>query len=205
MSRQPSQESAPTRTATVERRTKETQIRLTLALDGDGRYEGAFGIPFFEHMLDLFTHHGFFDLRIEGRGDIAVDPHHTVEDVGICLGQAFQQALGDMKGIVRFGHAYVPMEETLGRAVVDVCNRPYLRLRAKFASERLGNFDTELVEDFFNALAMNARITLHLECLYGRNTHHVIEALFKAAGRALGQATQISPRIKGAHSTKGVL
>lgn len=193
------------RIATAERRTKETAFRVTLNLDGEGKFDGSCGIPFFEHMLNLLTCHGFFNLKIDGKGDIEVDPHHTVEDIGILMGQAFKKAIGDMKGIVRFGEASVPLEEALGKAVVDICNRPFLSLTAQFAKDQLGNFDTELVEDFFRAFAMNGGFTLHLVSEYGRNTHHIIETLFKSAGRALGQAIKKDPRIKSSLTTKGIL
>ncbi len=193
------------RKATIERNTKETQLKATVNLDGTGAYQGKFGVPFIEHMLDLLSRHGLIDITIEGRGDIEIDPHHTVEDLGIVIGQAIGQALGDKKGITRVASSYVPMEETLARAVIDVCGRPYLEYRVDCTKERIGDYETELTEDFFRSLAMQARLTLHLELLYGKNSHHIVEALFKAFARALRQAITHDTRETGIPSTKGVL
>ncbi len=193
------------RTAAVERATKETQLKVSLNLDGAGVFSGKIGVPFLEHMLDLLARHGMMDLTIEGQGDTHIDPHHTVEDLGIVLGQALSQALGDKRGIGRMGYAYVPMEETLARAVLDVCGRPYLHFTAGIPAERIGDYESELTEDFFRAVAMNAGLTLHLELLYGKNSHHIVEALFKAFARALRQAVTRDEREQGVPSTKGML
>ncbi|MFW6304041.1 MAG: imidazoleglycerol-phosphate dehydratase HisB [Candidatus Sumerlaeota bacterium] len=193
------------RVATIERNTKETQLKVTVNLDGTGMYTGAFGVPFLEHMIDLLARHGLMDIEIEGRGDIEIDPHHTVEDLGIVIGQAIGKALGDKKGIVRMASAYVPMEETLARVVVDVCGRPYLEYRVDCGKERIGDYEVELTEDFFRSLAMQAGLTLHLELLYGKNSHHIVEALFKAFARAMRQAVARDERETGIPSTKGVL
>ncbi|MCX7014724.1 MAG: imidazoleglycerol-phosphate dehydratase HisB [Candidatus Sumerlaeota bacterium] len=190
----------------VERKTKETDLRVRVNLDGEGRFEGGVGIPFFEHMLDSLARHGRIDLTVQGKGDVRVDPHHTVEDVGICLGQALAKALGDRAGIARYGEARVPMEEALAEAILDICNRPFLRFEAELTREKLGDYDVELTEDFFRAVCANAGLTLHLRAIYGRNAHHVTEALFKAFARALGEAARIDPRSEGKPlSTKGVL
>ena len=195
----------PGRTASIERNTKETQLRVAVNLDGPGKFTGKVGVPFLEHMLDLLARHGRMDIAIEGQGDIQIDPHHTVEDLGIVLGQAFAKALGDKRSITRFGSACIPMEETLARCVVDVCGRPYLQYNVAIGKERIGEYDVELTEDFFRAIAMNAGLTLHLELLYGKNSHHVVEALFKAFARALRLAFAIDPGAEGVPSTKGVL
>lgn len=193
------------RQTTVERKTKETQLTLEIALDGTGQFKGKIGVPFLEHMLDLLARHGLLDLKITGTGDTHVDPHHTVEDLGIVLGKGIAQALGDKAGIARFGSAYVPMEETLARCVVDVCGRPFLYYKADIEKERIGDYEVELTEDFFRSVAMNAGLTLHVELLYGKNSHHAIEAMFKAFARALRQAIERDPRVRGVPSTKGVL
>jgi len=193
------------RTIFVERKTKETQIKISLNLDGSGEFKGSVGIPFFEHMLSLFTKHGLFDLKIEGTGDLEVDFHHTVEDVGICIGQAFKKALGDKKGIARYGSSFIPMESALAHAIVDFCNRPYLKWQVSSKRDKIGEYDAELSEEFFRAFAMNAAATLHLRLLYGENMHHIHEAVFKACGRAIGLAICLDPRIKGVLSTKGVI
>lgn len=196
----------PPRKAHIERATKETNLRLELNLDGDGKFSGHIGIGFLEHMFDLLARHAHIDLAIEAAGDLHVDPHHTIEDLGIVLGQALAQALGDKRGITRFGEAAIPMEETLARCAVDLCGRPYLQYNVSLAKERVGDFETELTEDFFRALAMNAALTLHLELVYGKNSHHIVEALFKAFARALRQAIALDPRAGGdIPSTKGVL
>lgn len=194
-----------TRTGRKQRDTKETQLSVEVDLDGTGKFGGSVGIPFFEHMLDLLAKHARMDLKISGQGDLQIDAHHTVEDLGIVLGRALNQALGDKKGITRFASAYIPMEETLARCVLDVCGRPYLSYRAEIANERIGNFETELTEDFFRAVAMHGGLTLHLEVLYGKNSHHIIEALFKAFARALRLAVAIGERSGDIPSTKGVL
>ncbi len=193
------------RTAKIARKTGETNIKLALNIDGEGKSDLVTGVPFMTHMLDLFTKHGKFDLTVHADGDTDVDDHHTTEDIAICLGQALKEALGDKKGIRRYGNAFVPMDETLAQVVVDLSNRPHLELRAEFPSQKVGTFDTELVEEFLWKLALEARMNLHVIVHYGRNTHHIIEAIFKALGRALDEATLIDPRVKGVPSTKGVL
>lgn len=194
------------RTATVIRNTNETKIKLQLSIDGDGQSDLETGVPFLTHMLDLFAKHGQFNLSVDALGDIEVDDHHTTEDIGICIGQALREALGDKKGIKRYGNAFVPMDETLAQVVVDLSNRPHLELRAQFPSQKVGTFDTELVHEFLWKLALEARMNLHVIVHYGQNTHHIIEAIFKALARALDEATTIDPRLKGAlPSTKGML
>jgi imidazoleglycerol-phosphate dehydratase len=189
----------------VERSTTETQVDVGLTLDGEGKATLHTGVPFFEHMLDLFAKHGRFDLAVRAIGDIHIDDHHTVEDVGICLGRAIDQALGDRVGIRRYGQAIVPMDESLGQVVIDLSGRSHLEFRAEFPADRVGTFDTELVHEFFWKLALESKMNLHVILHYGRNTHHMIESLFKALGRALNEATQIDPSIKGVLSSKGVL
>lgn len=193
------------RQSEVSRKTKETDITVKLNLDGKGESRVVTGIHFFDHMLTLFAKHGLFDLEIRCAGDLAVDGHHTVEDVGIALGDAFHQALGSKEGITRYGMAYVPMDETLSRAVVDLSGRAYVVCRAKFPSERVGEMSTELVEEFFRALAVHVQANLHVEVLYGKNSHHMAEAMFKSAARALSVAVSRDPRVSGVPSTKGVL
>jgi imidazoleglycerol-phosphate dehydratase len=193
------------RRAVVERKTRETDIRLFLDLDGQGRSEIATGIGFLDHMLTAFATHGRFDLEVSARGDLHVDAHHTVEDVGIVLGQALKQALGDKAGIVRFGHAYVPLDEALSRCVVDLSGRPWLHFDVTFKARAVGTMPTELFEDFFWALADHGRLNLHLDTLRGRNAHHVAETLFKASARALSMAVARDPRVSGVPSTKGSL
>ncbi|WP_456273351.1 imidazoleglycerol-phosphate dehydratase HisB [Bacillus sp. AK031] len=187
------------------RKTNETDIELAFTIDGSGDSTIETGVPFMTHMLDLFAKHGQFDLNVKAEGDVEVDDHHTTEDIGICLGQALQQALGDKKGIKRYGNAFVPMDEALAQVVVDLSNRPHLEMRAEFPSQKVGTFDTELVHEFLWKLALEARMNLHVIVHYGHNTHHMIEAIFKALGRALDEATMIDPRIKGVPSTKGML
>lgn len=187
------------------RTTGETDISLRLNLDGEGKADIETGVPFMEHMLDLFAKHGQFDLSVKASGDIEVDAHHTTEDLGICIGQAVKEALGTKEGIKRYGNAFVPMDETLAQVVVDLSNRPHLEFRADFPSEKVGTFDTELVHEFFWKLALEARMNLHIIVHYGHNTHHIIEAIFKACARALDEAMAIDPRIKGILSTKGLL
>jgi imidazoleglycerol-phosphate dehydratase len=194
------------RKASVERNTKETQLKVELNLDGKGAFTGGIGVPFLEHMLDLLARHGSVDLSVSGKGDTHIDPHHTVEDLGIVLGQSLSKALGDKKGVQRFGAACVPMEETLVRVVLDACGRPYLHYDVKVEKERIGDYEVELTEDFFRAVAMNAGLTLHIELLHGKNSHHVIEAIFKAFARALREAVAPDPRNQGViPSTKGTL
>ncbi|WP_216831248.1 imidazoleglycerol-phosphate dehydratase HisB [Alkalihalobacterium elongatum] len=193
------------RTAGIERNTGETQIKLQFSIDGEGKSELNTNVPFMTHMLDLFTKHGHFDLTVDAKGDVEVDDHHTTEDIGICLGIALKDALGDKKGIKRYGNAFVPMDETLAQVVVDLSNRPHLEFRAEFPSQKVGTFDTELVHEFLWKLALEARMNLHVIVHYGHNTHHMIEAVFKALARALDEATQIDERVKGIPSTKGML
>lgn len=193
------------RTAAVSRKTGETNIQLSLNIDGEGVSEIDTGVPFMNHMLDLFTKHGQFNLTVQANGDIEVDDHHTTEDIGICLGMALKDALGDKRGIKRYGNSFVPMDETLAQVVIDLSNRPHLEFRAEFPSDKVGTFDTELVHEFLWKLALEARMNLHVILHYGKNTHHMIEAIFKALARALDEATTIDPRIKGIPSTKGML
>jgi imidazoleglycerol-phosphate dehydratase len=193
------------RKAELSRKTNETDIELGFTIDGSGNATIETGVPFMSHMLDLFAKHGQFDLNINAQGDIEVDDHHTTEDIGICLGQALQTALGDKRGIKRYGNAFVPMDEALAQVVVDLSNRPHLEMRAEFPSQKVGTFDTELVHEFLWKLALEARMNLHVIVHYGHNTHHMIEAVFKALGRALDEATTIDPRIQGVPSTKGML
>jgi len=193
------------RQASIERKTRETDIRLRLGLDGEGRSRIATGIGFFDHMLTAFATHGRFDLDLRCRGDLDVDAHHSVEDVGIVIGQALRQALGEKKGIVRFGHAYVPLDEALSRCVVDLSGRPYLHYDVTFKARQIGAMPTELFEDFFWALADHGRLNIHLEAIRGRNAHHIAETLFKAVSRALAMAVARDPRVKGIPSTKGSL
>jgi imidazoleglycerol-phosphate dehydratase len=193
------------RTATIERSTKETRIRLHLDVDGRGRADVETGVGFLDHMLTLFAHHGRFDLEVRAAGDLHVDPHHTVEDVGIALGQAIAEALGDKAGIVRYGHFFLPMDEALVMCALDLGGRPFLVLEATLTNPRLGEMDTELVQDFWQAVADNARMNLHIRQLSGRNTHHIVEAAFKAVARALDAATQRDDRVEGVPSTKGTI
>lgn len=194
-----------TRTARIERNTQETQIQLGFTIDGEGAASLKTPVPFLTHMLDLFTKHGQFNLELQANGDVDIDDHHTTEDIGICLGQALKDALGDKVGIKRYGNAFVPMDEALAQVVVDLSNRPHLEMRAEFPSQKVGTFDTELVHEFLWKLALEARMNLHVIVHYGSNTHHIIEAIFKALGRALDEATTIDPRVKGVPSTKGLL
>jgi len=193
------------RTATVERETKETRIRLHLDVDGTGLASVTTGIGFLDHMLTLFAHHGRFDLEVHATGDLNVDPHHTGEDVGIALGQAITKALGEKAGLVRYGSFWVPMDEALVMCALDLSGRPYLVLDVALANPRLGEMDSELVEDFFQAVANNALMNLHIRQVAGRNSHHIVEAAFKAFARALDAATILDPRIPGVPSTKGML
>jgi imidazoleglycerol-phosphate dehydratase len=193
------------RKALVERKTRETDIRLALDLDGEGRSKIQTGIGFLDHMLTAFATHGRFDLDVRCKGDLHVDAHHSVEDVGIALGQALSRALGDKKGIVRFGHAYCPLDEALSRCVIDLSGRPFLVFDVTFKAQRVGDLATELFEDFFWALADHGRLNIHLDALRGRNAHHIAETLFKASSRALSMAVARDPRVKGVPSTKGSL
>jgi imidazoleglycerol-phosphate dehydratase len=193
------------RRATVERRTKETQIHLELAIDGVGRYEVATGIPFLDHMLELFTRHGFFDLVVRATGDLDVDYHHTVEDVGLCLGQAVREALGEKTGIRRFGESSVPLDEALVTTVVDLSGRPFFVYDVKIKQAKIGTFDVELIHDFLLALTNQAGMNLHVRMASGRNPHHIVEATFKSLARALDHATQRDARVRGVLSTKGTL
>jgi imidazoleglycerol-phosphate dehydratase len=193
------------RTASIARNTNETQIQLSLGIDGAGAVQLDTEVGFLNHMLDLFAKHGQFDLTVKANGDSHIDDHHTVEDIGIVLGQALREALGDKKGIKRYANAFVPMDEALAQVVIDISNRPHLEFRAAFPSATVGTFDVQLVHEFLWKLALEARITLHVIVHYGANTHHMIEAIFKALGRALDEATTIDPRVKGVPSTKGVL
>jgi imidazoleglycerol-phosphate dehydratase len=193
------------RSATVERTTAETDITLTLELDGEGVTKVATGVPFFDHMLEAFGRHGLFDLTVEATGDLAVDAHHTVEDVGICLGTAFARALGDKRGIRRFGSVFVPMDEALVLAAVDISGRGQLHYDVRVPIELIGTFDTTLAKEFMIALAANAGITVHVMAFAGDNAHHIIEAAFKALARALAEAVEVDPRVTGVPSTKGSL
>ncbi|RUS45630.1 imidazoleglycerol-phosphate dehydratase HisB [Cohnella sp. AR92] len=196
---------AGTRAAEVARKTNETDIKLSLGVDGTGAVQLETDVPFLNHMLDLFAKHGQFDLNVEAKGDIDIDDHHTVEDIGICLGLALREALGDKTGIKRYASVFVPMDEALAQVIIDLSNRPHFEYRAEYPSTQVGSFTTELVEEFLWKFALEARVTLHVIVHYGRNTHHMIEAVFKALGRALDEATTIDPRVKGVPSTKGVL
>jgi len=193
------------RKADVQRKTNETDIHLSIQLEGEGQYEVSTGVPFLDHMLELFARHGFFDLRVQASGDIAVDDHHTVEDVGLALGQALREALDDKHGIRRFGEASVPLDEALVSCVVDLSGRPFLAYNLEIQQERVGNFSTELIHDFFLALTNQVGMNLHLNMAQGRNPHHIIEAGFKAFARALSSAVEHDPRVQGVLSTKGSL
>lgn len=193
------------RLATINRKTNETDIQLSLQIDGEGKAELHTGVPFMNHMLDLFAKHGQFDLTVHADGDTDIDDHHTTEDIGICLGQALKEALGDKKGIKRYGNAFVPMDEALAQVVIDLSNRPHFEWRGELPRQKVGTFDTELVEEILWKFALEARMNMHVIIHYGRNTHHMIEAVFKALGRALDEATMIDPRVKGIPSTKGML
>ena len=195
-----------TRSASISRKTRETDITVELALDGAGVSKLVTGLPFLEHMLEQVARHGVFDLSIEARGDLEIDAHHTVEDIGITLGQAFAGALGDKQGIRRYGHAYVPLDEALSRVVVDCSGRPGLSYEVSFPRARIGDFDVDLLGEFFQAFTNHARVTLHIDNLRGRNSHHIAETVFKAFGRALRMAVENDPRMSGAlPSTKGTL
>jgi imidazoleglycerol-phosphate dehydratase len=194
------------RTAQVTRNTLETQVAVTLNLDGAGKSELASGVPFLDHMLDQIARHGLFDLAVTARGDLHIDAHHTVEDIGITLGQAFSEALGDKKGIRRYGHAYVPLDEALSRVVIDLSGRPGLEFHVGFVRAAIGEFDVDLVNEFFQGFVNHARVTLHIDNLRGKNAHHQAETVFKAFGRALRMAVELDPRCGGqTPSTKGSL
>ncbi|MBU5594169.1 imidazoleglycerol-phosphate dehydratase HisB [Amphibacillus sp. MSJ-3] len=193
------------REAKKTRKTFETEVEVTVSLDGSKEVEIETGIGFFDHMLTLFASHGRFGLLVKANGDLEVDGHHTVEDVGIVIGQLVKEALGDKEQINRYGTAYVPMDEALGFVSLDISGRPYLVFDAELTNQKLGNFDTELVREFLQAFSTHAGITLHTRVLYGINTHHKIEAIFKALGKAFGEAIKINPEIKGINSTKGLI
>jgi len=203
--KRPARGGATTRAAAVHRRTKETDIAVEIALDGSGTYAVDTRIPFLDHMLELFARHGFFDLTVKGRGDLEVDAHHTVEDVGLTLGEALRKALGEKHGIRRFGEATVPLDEALVSVVVDLSGRPFLAYNVQLEQERVGTFDVELVHDFLLALTNQVAMNLHVNMISGRNPHHIVEAAFKGLARALSQAAAYDPRVKGVLSTKGVL
>jgi imidazoleglycerol-phosphate dehydratase len=193
------------RQAQVTRDTQETQITVKINLDGTGKAKLASGVPFLDHMLDQIARHGLVDLEVKAKGDLHIDAHHTVEDIGITLGQALAKAVGDKKGVRRYGHAYVPLDEALSRVVVDLSGRPGLEMSGKFTRARVGEFDVDLVREFFQGFVNHAQVTLHLDNLKGANTHHQVETLFKAFGRALRMAVELDPRVKGVPSTKGKL
>ena len=193
------------RKAQAERNTSETQLSMSMDIDGSGDFSGTIGVPFFEHMLNLLTRHALLDLQLSGTGDVHIDAHHTVEDCGILMGQVFKQALGDKAGINRYGEAHVPMEEALARCVLDLCNRPYLRFDVELPKAKVGEFDVELAEEFLRAFVFNSGITMHITVFHGSNLHHILEAVFKSVGLALSHATAYNPRIRGVLSTKGKL
>lgn len=193
------------RTATVKRRTRETDIELTLAVDGSGRAQIATGVGFFDHMLELFAKHGLFDLQLKAQGDLNVDAHHTVEDVGLALGQALRESLGDKKGLCRYGWCLLPMDDALARIALDCSGRPYLAYEAPEEAGAIGDFPFQLIEEFLRAFSVQGGLNLHVALLDGRDTHHMAEAVFKGLARALDQATQIDPRVQGVPSTKGQL
>ncbi len=193
------------RTATLKRTTKETDVEISLDIDGAGEANVGSGIGFFDHMLILFAKHGLFSLTVKAQGDLVIDGHHTVEDIGIVLGQALAKAAGDKAGIRRYGHVYVPMDEALVLVVVDFSGRPFLAFDAELGQGRIGEFDVELTEEFLRAVAVNAGVTLHVKLLSGKNRHHIVEAIFKALGRALSQSLERDPRVQGVPSSKGML
>ena len=194
-----------TRLSEVRRQTKETDVRVKLNLDGSGKSTISSGLPFLDHMLELFAKHGLFDLSVNCRGDLEIDDHHSVEDIAICLGRAVNEAIGDKQGITRFGDAIVPMDEALCRVVIDLSGRSYLIYEVNTKRQRIGNFSVELAEHFWRSFAESAKCNLHIDCLRGRNTHHMLEGTFKATARALRQAVALDPRITGVLSTKGSL
>ena len=194
------------RTGSVERTTNETSVAVTVNLDGTGRFDGATGVGFFDHMLAQLARHSLIDMTVQAKGDLHIDDHHTVEDAGITLGQAIRKALGDMKGVMRYADVHLPMDDTLSRAAIDISGRPFLVFQVTFPREKIGTFDTELVREWFQAFTMNAGVTLHVATLYGENAHHIAESLFKALARALRAAVAIDPRMAGElPTTKGKL
>ena len=194
------------RSAKVQRDTLETQIQVEINLDGTGKGEFDTGVPFLEHMLDQIARHGLIDIKIKAKGDLHIDAHHTVEDIGIVIGQAFAKAMGDKKGIRRYGHAYVPLDEALSRVVIDFSGRPGLEYHADYARPRIGDFDVDLIHEFFQGFINHALATLHIDCLRGHNSHHIAETIFKAFGRAVRMAIEADPRMAGIMpSTKGSL
>lgn len=193
------------RSGTVKRKTKETEITAIIDIDGSGKAEIETGMPFFNHMLDSFSRHGLFDIKVEAKGDLEVDYHHTVEDVGLVLGEAFKKALGDKQGIRRFGEASCPLDETLAKVVIDLSGRPYLSYNVKIRPGRVGTFDTDLPHEFYAAFANQIGMNLHIDVIRGENPHHIIEACFKALARAMDMATALDERITGVLSTKGSL
>ena len=200
-----STETKKARRAEIERKTAETQISIKLNLDGEGTCDIATGIGFLDHMLTLLAKHSFMDLTVKAKGDLEVDSHHTVEDIGIVLGEALQEALGDKAGIHRYGNCFIPMDETLAQVCLDFSGRPFLVFGAEIPKIRLENYDTEMTEEFFRAVAVHCGLTLHIRVLYGSNVHHIIEAIFKAFARAVAEAAAVDPRVKGVMSSKGVL
>ena len=196
---------ANSRSAEVHRKTKETDVRVRLSLDGSGRSNISIGLPFLEHMLDLFAKHGLFDLQVNCKGDLEIDDHHSVEDIAITMGHALVQALGDKKGINRYGEAVVPMDEALCRSVIDLSGRFYLVYEVPTKRQKIGNFSVELAEHFWRSFSETAKFNLHIDCLRGRNTHHILEGTFKASARALRQAVELNSRVSGVPSTKGSL
>ena len=200
-----STETKKARCAEIKRKTAETQISVKLNLDGEGKCDIATGIGFLDHMLTLLAKHSFMDLNVKAKGDLEVDSHHTVEDIGIVLGEALQEALGDKAGIHRYGNCFIPMDETLAQACLDFSGRPFLVFGAEIPKIKLGNYDTEMTEEFFRAVAIHCGLTLHIRVLYGNNVHHIIEAIFKAFARAMAEAAAVDPRVKGVMSSKGVL
>lgn len=199
-------ESSTTRTATVKRDTLETQIEVSINLDGTGKSEFETGVPFLDHMMDQIARHGMIDLSVKANGDTEIDDHHTVEDIGITIGMALKKALGDKKGIRRYGHAYVPLDEALSRVVMDFSGRPGLEFHAEFTRARIGQFDVDLFHEFFQGLINHALLTLHIDCIRGKNSHHIAETIFKAFGRALRMAIEADERMAGViPSTKGAL
>lgn len=200
-----STETKKARRAEIERKTAETQISIKLNLDGEGTCDIATGIGFLDHMLTLLAKHSFMDLTVKAKGDLEVDSHHTVEDIGIVLGEALWEALGDKAGIHRYGNCFIPMDETLAQVCLDFSGRPFLVFGAEIPKILLGNYDTEMTEEFFRAVAVHCGLTLHIRVLYGSNVHHIIEAIFKAFARAVAEATAVDPRVKGVMSSKGVL
>jgi imidazoleglycerol-phosphate dehydratase len=194
------------RSATVARNTLETQIEIALNLDGTGLFEAVTGVPFLDHMMEQIARHGLFDINVNAKGDLQIDAHHTVEDIGITLGQAFKQALGDKKGVVRYGHSYVPLDEALSRVVLDLSGRPGLEFDVTFNRDKIGEFDVDLFYEFFQGFVNHAGVTLHIDSLKGRNAHHIAETIFKAFGRALRMATTLDQRaLEQLPSTKGAL